>query len=98
MWYPTPSQHLTDPQGRPYFLWDEETTLEDFRRQLAQPSPHLRAAALGKVMRQGKPDDVFLFATVQEVRSLWPLLLPYLGQTRAFWSWLLQQWEAKGLV
>jgi hypothetical protein len=35
-------------------------------------------------MRQAKPDDVFTFATLGEIRALFPLLVRYLGRTREF--------------
>ena len=50
------------------------------------------------MMRQARPDDVFSFASVAEIRSLWPGVQRYLGRSRAFWSWLLQTWEAQGRV
>jgi len=34
---PTPPERLVDPQGRPYFLWDVDITLEEFQRGLQDP-------------------------------------------------------------
>jgi hypothetical protein len=93
---PTPPELLTDARGRPYFLWDCDLTLEEFRRGLEDPDLEVRAYLLGKLMRQGKPDDVFLFARPQAIRALWPRLLRYLGRTRDFWTWLFERWEAQG--
>src|SRR5688500_13869053 len=52
---PTPPDHLMDAQGRPYFLWDEDTRVEQFRERLRDPDPAVRAYYLGKLMRQAKP-------------------------------------------
>jgi hypothetical protein len=47
---PTPPVGLTDDQGRPYFLWDCDLTLEQFERGLHDPE--LRAYLVRKLMRQ----------------------------------------------
>ena len=39
---------------------------------------------LGKLMRQAKPDDVFVFVSVAEIRR--------------FWSWILELWEGEERV
>lgn len=92
----TPEECLTDAQNRPYFLWDCDLTLDEFRRRLEDPDPEVRAYLVGKLMRQAKPDDVFLFVRPRTIRELWPQLNRYLGQTRAFWTWLFDTWEAQG--
>lgn len=43
-------------------------------------------------MRQAKPDDVFSFVTVGEIRDLWDDLVRYLGRSRPMWQWLLDVW------
>lgn len=94
----TPPERLTDPQGRPYFLWDCDLTLAQFQRGLQDPDPEVRAYLVGKLMRQAKPDDVFLFVRPRTIRELWPRLLRYLGRTREFWTWLFETWERQGRV
>ena len=89
---PTPPERLVDQRGRPYFLWDEDTTLDAFRARLRDPDPEVRAYSLGKLMRQAKPDDVFSFVTLDELHAQFPAVQRYLGQTREFWEWLLQRW------
>ena len=94
----TPPERLVDAQRRPYFLWDCDLTLDQFRKGLEDPDAEVRAYLVGKLMRQAKPDDVFMFVQPREIRELWPRLARYLGRTRAFWSWLFETWEGQGRV
>jgi hypothetical protein len=91
---PTPPERLVDRHGRPYFLWDDEMTLDTFKARLRDPDLDVRAYFFGKLMRQAKPDDVFTLVTLQDIRQLWPRLERYLGRTREFWTWLLERWSA----
>ena len=90
---PTRDPNLADERGRPYFLWDSDLTLEEFRKKLEDPDVDVRAYFTGKLMRQAKPDDVFSFVSTTQIRELWPRLERYLGQSRQFWTWLLATWE-----
>ena len=87
---PTPPDRLTDAFGRPYFLWDDDMSLEAFRTKLRDPE--IRAYFIGKLMRQAKPDDVFSFVTLREIETQWDLIERYLGRSREFWRWLLDRW------
>src|SRR4051812_94212 len=49
---PTPPEHLVNEDGQPYFLWDSEMTLDEFRTGLRDPDPEGRAYLTGKLMRQ----------------------------------------------
>ncbi len=82
---PTREEELVDPQGRPYFLWDADMTLREFRRGLLDPDPEVRGYLAGKLMRQARTADVERFLSLDEARSLWPYLSRYLGSTRAMW-------------
>jgi hypothetical protein len=95
---PTPPQMLADARGRPYFLWDLDLTIEAFRDRLRDPDLDVRSYFVAKLMRQAKPDDVFTFVSAREIRELWPRLVPILGQTREFWTWLFETWERQGHV
>ena len=90
---PTPADRLLDAQGRPYFLWDEDTRVEEFRERLRDPDPAVRAYYVGKLMRQAKPDDVFTFVTLREIEEQLPAVEPYLGRSRPFWLWILERWR-----
>jgi hypothetical protein len=89
---PDAPERLVDAKGRPYFLWDDEMTLDEFRARLRDGDPEVRAYLLGKLLRQAKPDDVFQFVRLAEVVELWPKLERYLGRTRDMWRWLLDGW------
>jgi hypothetical protein len=90
--FPTPRERMLDGAGRPYFLWDVDMTLDRFEALLRDPDPDVRAHAIGSLMRQAKPDDVFTFVRLDEIRALWPRLERHLGRTRPFWTWLLEMW------
>jgi hypothetical protein len=94
----TPRDVMIDQQGRPYFLWDVEMTLDQFERTIADHASAARPYLIGKVMRQAKPDDALQFVSAQEIADLWPRLERYLGRSRPFWVWLLEEWERRGFV
>jgi len=98
MLVPTPRHLLVDRQGRPYFLWDMEMTLDEFERVVNDPQAPTRSYLIGKLMRQAKPDDALQFVSAQEMADLWPSIERYLGRSRPFWTWLLDEWESRGFV
>lgn len=87
---------MLDARRRPYFLWDEDLTLEQFRARLRDDDPEVRGYYLGKLMRQAKPDDVFTFVSLEELAAQLPAAERYLGHTREFWKWLLGKWNIGG--
>ncbi len=82
---PTLAEELVDGNGRPYFLWDVDMTLEEFEAALRSPDDEVRAYIVGKVMRQAKPADALRFVTQEDARALWPRVRRYLGHTREMW-------------
>lgn len=86
---PTPPAALLDGQGRPYFLWDLDLSLEELRERLRSPDPAVRIHFLAKLLRQAKPDDALQLVTLAEIAWLWPQVAPVLGRQRDFWRWLL---------
>jgi hypothetical protein len=95
---PTPPERLVDQAGRPYFLWDCELTLDEFRARLQHPDTDVRAYHIGKLMRQAKPDDVFSFVSLELIAGQWSRLARYLGERRAFWEYFFEAWERQGRV
>lgn len=89
---------MVDAQGRPYFLWDVDMSLAEFERRLREGEAAERAYLIGKVMRQAKPDDALQFVTPQQIATSWPSLVRYLGRSREFWIWLLDEWERLGII
>jgi hypothetical protein len=94
----TPAERLVDAKGRPYFLWDVDVTLDGLRERLASPDQDIRTYWLAKLMRQAKPDDVFSFASVDEIVAAWPTVRGYLGKSQEFWTWIVATWERQGRV
>ena len=92
---PTPPDKLCDREGRPYFLWDVDMTLAAFRAQLVDPDPDVRAHAIGKLMRQARPDDALSFLSLAQIRGEWDRVQRYLGNRRAFWQWLIPELERR---
>jgi hypothetical protein len=93
------SLDLRDPRARPYFLWDEpNATVASFREALARSDEDEKARLLGKLMREARDEDVWMFTTVTEVRALLPKIERYLGKRRAFWGYLLEAWQRHGLA
>lgn len=93
--YPTPPSLLVDQQNRPYFLWDVDQTIDEFREQLRTGTREELGYLTGKLMRQAKPDDVFSFVTLAEIEERWPDLERYLGNSREFWTWTLGMWGVR---
>lgn len=85
---------MVDAQGRPYFLWDLDWTLDHFLEQLRTATGATRAWLMGKLLREAKPDDVFQFVTLREITEIWPAVQGHLGRRREFWTWLLTEWGA----
>jgi len=89
----TTADEMVDAGGRPYFLWDVEMSLDEFVEALRSGGDVERAYLIGKLMRQARHDDVFLFVTLGEIKLLWPMLEKYLGSSMGFWRWLVEAIE-----
>lgn len=72
-------------------------TVRELRRRLAG-SDEERTYLLGKILREAREPDVWLFTTPEEVSARWNDLQRYLGRRREFWSFLLKQWRELGLL
>src|SRR5690242_13548925 len=86
---------LSHDDAIPYFLWDAPMTIRELRERLAGAD---RAHLLGKIMREAREDDVWLFTTPAEVAKRWNELERHLGRRRDFWLFLLGQWRELGLL
>jgi len=88
---------LSRDDERPYFLWDEDCSVAEFRRALAGAGQRERQRLIGKLMREARDPDVWLFVTPREVWSQLAAIEPYLGRRRGFWRYLLTGWQRDGL-
>ncbi len=89
---------LSDPDGRPYFLWDEQRSTGQFRQALAAAPPAERYRLIGKLMREARDPDVWQFVSPHEVWTNFPAIRPYLGRRRGFWEYLLSAWHQDGVL
>jgi hypothetical protein len=92
------STDLHDPAGVPYFLWDEPMTTTAFRQRLATAPPSESLRLLGKLLREARDTDVWVFTSPAEVYRQWPQLVRHLGRRRGFWEFLLRCWQQEGLI
>jgi hypothetical protein len=92
------STNLKDPTARPYFLWDEDTTVAELHAAIGRAEPEEWARLVGKMMREARDTDVWCFVTPQAVWERRALLDRYLGRRRAFWQYLLEGWHRDGYL
>ena len=92
------STNLLDAGAVPYFLWDEPMTVGALRERLRTASRPEAARLLGKILREARDTDVWLFTTPAEVAARWDDLSPHLGRRRPFWEFLLAWWREEGLL
>lgn len=93
------SVDLSDPEGRPYFFWDEDVSVAELRTALepgADEDERLRL--LGKLLREARDVDVWRFVTPSEVAAALPALGRRLGRRRQFWEFLIEGWRNDGLL
>lgn len=83
---------------RPYFLWDEDISIDELRAALNGPDSPQRDRLLGKMLREARDIDVWRFTTPSEVAQAMPRLARRLGRRRAFWDFLIKGWQADGLL
>lgn len=89
---------LSRDESIPYFLlWDEPMTVRDLRERLRR-SEEDRIRLLGKILREAREKDVWLFTTVEQVDRRWEQIERHLGRRRDFWSFLFGQWRQQGLL
>jgi hypothetical protein len=91
----------TDPtrgELRPYFLWDEDVSIDELRNILAAPDSPRRDQLLGKMLREARDIDVWHFVTPPEVARSLQRLGRRLGKRRAFWAFLIEGWQSDGLL
>jgi len=83
---------------RPYFLWDEDVSIEELRGILAGPDGPRRDQLLGKMLREARDIDVWQFVRPAEVARVLERLRRRVGRRYAFWSFLIEGWRSRGLL
>jgi hypothetical protein len=89
---------LDQENERPYFLWDEDRSIAEFRMALAAAEPAERLRLIGKLLREARDTDVWRFVTPHEVWANFAAIERYLGRRRRFWTYLLTGWQRDGLL
>jgi hypothetical protein len=83
---------------RPYFLWDEDISGAELREALVGADTNARQRLLGKLLREARDTDVWLYVTPDEVAEALPDLTRHLGRRKEFWQYVIRQWREHGLV
>lgn len=83
---------------RPYFLWDEDVSIEELRAVLRGPDGPERTRLLGKMLREARDIDVWHFVRPAEVARALPVLGRRLGRRRPFWEFLIRGWREDGVL
>mgnify|MGYP006201556047 CR=1 FL=1 len=90
---------MQDGDKRPYFFWDEDVSIAELRRVLAEGPAEERDRLLGKMLREARDLDVWCFVTPKDVAEALPRLERRIGQRRLpFWQFLIDGWRADGLL
>lgn len=89
---------LAQVECRPYFFWDEDTSIAELRAVLSGTDADERKRMLGKMLREARDADVWQFVSPLDVAVALPELGRHLGRRREFWEYLIGRWRAHGLV
>ena len=104
---PTIIEHMHDllvtrtrSDGRqvPYFLWDRDVSVEEFRAILSDPDNPGYVPMLALLLREARPRDVWAFVSPHDVTAAWDDVVTRLGRRREFWTWVFESWRARGYV
>lgn len=89
---------MTKGASRPYFLWDEDISIDELRTALAGGDPVARDRLFGKMLREARDLDVWSFVTPADVAEALPRLRRRIGRRYSFWSFLIEGWRSDGLL
>jgi len=92
------STDLSRGDVRPYFLWDDDISVEEFRMGLRGEDRARADVYLARLLREAKYEDVWRFTTPQEIANRLPIVAPRLGRSRGLWEFLIGVWRERGLV
>ena len=83
---------------QPYFVWDVPVTVGELKRLLRHPDRKTRNMWTARVMREARYQDVWRFLRLQDVLKRYQDLRPHLGRARPMWDFLIEGWQADGLI
>jgi hypothetical protein len=89
---------LSEGTKRPYFLWDEDVSIDELKTALREGPEAQRLRLLGKLLREARDLDVWQFVTPKEVALALPALSRRLGRRRRFWEFLIRGWREDGIL
>jgi hypothetical protein len=89
---------LAQGDKRPYFLWDEDVSIDELKAAMRGGAEAQRLRLLGKMLREARDIDVWHFVTPAEVARALPLLGRRLGGRRPFWEFLIEGWRDDGIL
>jgi hypothetical protein len=89
---------MTRGDRRPYFLWDEDVSIDELRAALSQAPRPERLRLLGKMLREARDIDVWHFVTPSDVARELPLVMRRLGRRGRFWEFLIEGWRKDGIL
>jgi hypothetical protein len=83
---------------RPYFLWDEDVSVQELKERLRGPDRAERERLLAKLLREARDVDAWEFVTPEEVAAALPAIRHRLGRRRGFWEFLIDGWREDGIL
>ncbi len=89
---------MTRGDRRPYFLWDDDVSIDELREILAGPPSFRRDQLFGKMLREARDLDVWTFVTPAEVARSLDRLQRRIGRRFEFWRYLIDGWRSDGLL
>ena len=90
--------NLAEGSKRPYFLWDEDISVDELREQLRSGTAYERDRLLGKMLREARDIDVWRFVTPEDVARALPSIGRRVGRRLGFWTFLIDGWRSDGLL
>jgi hypothetical protein len=90
---------MTTADARPYFFWDEDVSVAELLHHLRSGAGYDHDRLLGKMLREARDTDVWLFTTPQHVAEHLDRLQRIIGTRRyPFWRYLIDGWQRDGLL
>ena len=83
---------------RPYFLWNEDLSIDELRERLTTAPEQEKLRLLAILLREARDIDVWKFVTPNAVAKVFPQIAHRLGRRRDFWQWLLDGWRQDGYL